>query len=136
MRTWHAWDVILLAVIFIPSAFASEPAQNQLLNLPEGDSLTGRQTFRELKCFSCHRIAGDIEMSSPVTLKEAPTLGLKQARYKPYFIADSIVFPSHVIASSAGASDGLSRMGDFSDSMTVKQLADLVAYLKQLDEEV
>ncbi len=133
--------LVLLALVLFLSSYSTNPAQpeSQLLSLPKGDAVEGRQAFRELKCFSCHRIAGDIEMPAPVTLGEGPTLGLRQARYKARYIADSIIFPSHVIENdlkSHKTGDSLSRMGDFSDSMTVKQLADLVAYLKQLDEEV
>lgn len=139
LRTLAALAVLPL-LLFVLSAFAAEgAAERQLLSLPEGDAEAGRLVFRELKCFSCHRILGDIEMALPVAGQEGPALGLRQARYKERFIADSVVFPSHAIApGSKGRSgpEGFSRMGDFSDSMTVRQLADLVAYLKQLDEEV
>ncbi len=111
----------------------------QLLTLPSGDPLQGRLTFTQLKCNSCHKIASDNEMPVPVAGSGAPVLGLKQARYKRAYLADSIVFPSHVIVKPDGHLDpkaGTSRMGDFVDTLTIRQLADLVAYLKQLDEEV
>ncbi len=111
----------------------------QLLTLPVGDPIQGRLTFTQLKCNSCHKIASDNEMIHPITRSGAPVLGLKQARYKRAYLADSIVFPSHIVVTSEGHLDPqakTSRMGDFSDTLTIRQVADLVAYLKQLDEEV
>lgn len=128
--------VFLLVLAGAPSSFAKDP---QFLTLPGGDPIAGRQAFKELKCNSCHRIASDNEMAGPVAQAGAPDLGLKQSRYRPGYLADSIVFPNHVVLTPAGRPDhsaASSQMGDFSDTLTVRQLADIVAYLKQLDEEV
>ena len=65
-------------------------------------------------------------------------LGPKQAAYAPGWIANSIVSPSHTIARNFEGEyeEGeLSRMGDFSDVMTVRQMIDLVAYIKSLGAE-
>ncbi len=150
MKIWQDHDrllktLLLLAALLLlgvlSSGFNGETGSGtgQLLNLPRGDPEAGRKAFVDLKCHACHPVAGDNEMSKPISTVEGPTLGLKQARYRAYYIADSIIFPSHAI--SLGFKPGMSGtpvspMGDFSDSMTVKQLADLVAYVKQLDEEV
>lgn len=135
-------SIRILFVIFIvvlmnaSNVFAKD---SQFLTLPEGNPIEGRQTFKDLKCNSCHRISSDIEMAGPVAKAGAPDLGIKQSRYRPSYLADSIVFPSHVVLTPEGRFDHFaksSRMGDFSDTLTVRQLADIVAYLKQLDEEV
>ncbi len=111
----------------------------QLLTLPNGDPIQGRLTFTQLKCNSCHKIASDNQMTHPIARSGAPVLGLKQARYKRAYLADSIVFPSHIIVTPEGHLDPQaisSRMGDFSYTLTIRQVSDMVAYLKQLDEEV
>ncbi len=111
----------------------------ELLSLPEGDVRSGREAFISLKCNSCHEVAGDKEMTKPAVQKLGPVFGVRQSRYKPNFIADSIIFPSHAIqpgSDGRNSEDQISRMGDFSDTVTVRQLADMVAYLKSLDNEV
>ncbi len=111
----------------------------QLLSLPEGDAARGREAFISLKCNSCHAVAGDKELATPTAQKPGPVFGVRQSRYKPNFIADSIIFPSHAIqrdTDGRNLDDQLSRMGDFSDTITVRQLADVVVYLRSLDNEV
>jgi mono/diheme cytochrome c family protein len=131
-----AFLALILILVGTPNGLAKD---SQFLTLPSGNPVEGRQAFQELKCNSCHRILSDIEMAGPIAKAGAPDLGLKQSRYRPSYLADSIVFPNHVVLTREGRSDHFaksSRMGDFSDTLTVKQLADIVAYLKQLDEEV
>ncbi len=111
----------------------------QLLSLPEGDVGRGREAFISLKCNSCHAVAGDTQLTKPTAQKPGPVFGVRQSRYKPNFIADSIIFPSHAIqrdSNGLNSDDQLSRMGDFSDSITVRQLSDVVVYLRSLDNEV
>jgi hypothetical protein len=121
-------------------AFGQEQTSDavvELLTLPRGDAERGREAFVELKCFSCHAVPGDVSMPGPVAMKPAPALGVKQSNYKTGFITESVIFPAHDVA--PGGKDpatSASRMGDFSDIMTVRQLTDLVAYLKSLDEEI
>lgn len=111
----------------------------ELLSLPEGDAAQGRDAFIALKCNSCHEVLGDKHMAKPTAQKPGPGLGVRQSRYKPNFIADSIIFPSHAILPGSHGKDSqdhFSKMGDFSDVITVRQLSDIVAYLKSLDDEI
>lgn len=101
----------------------------ELLTLPRGDAERGREAFLELKCYSCHRVPGDYEMPAPVAGKRGPDLGVKQTKH------EWVVFPSHPAAEDTEAAGKGSRMGDFSDSMSVHQLTDIIAYLKSLDSE-
>ncbi len=133
---------VLLSMIWILSihtsaGWAGEAAE--LLSLPKGDAQKGREAFIALKCNTCHEIKGDISLAKPTAQKPGPALGVRQSRYKERFIADSIIFPSHAIQPGFGGKnpvDQTSRMGDFSDSITVQQLSDVVSYLKSLDDEV
>lgn len=136
--------LVVAALILLLSRSAGGWAQGEettveRLTLPVGDVEKGRMVFKELRCNACHEIAADIDMAKPVATKPGPVLGLKQANYKRGFLSESIIFPSHAIAPGTRdktVPEAGSRMGDFSDTMTVRQLVDLVAYLKSLDEEV
>jgi hypothetical protein len=50
------------------------------------------------------------------------------------YFAESIANPNRVIVDGDGyvGGDGLSKMPSYADTMTVKQLVDLVAYLRSL----
>lgn len=130
----------LVLTWFSPVAFGQDAGSDavvELLTLPRGDAERGRAAFMDLKCGTCHAVPGDPGMPKPIAAKPAPDLGVKQTGYKSGFVAESVMFPSHDTA-PGGKEPGMSgsRMGDFSDVMTVRQLTDLVAYLKSLDEEV
>ncbi|MBI3312829.1 MAG: cytochrome c [Candidatus Omnitrophica bacterium] len=133
----------LFILIFSGSGFAAidrdegmAPADGFFL--PEGDGVRGKKAFMDLKCTSCHWVQNELNLSAPVAEKSGPILGTKQAAYAPGWIANSITSPSHTIGfdtdGQADESD-LSRMGDFTETMTVRQMIDLVAYIKSLGEE-
>jgi hypothetical protein len=109
--------------------------------LPNGDAQAGRQAFLDLKCGVCHRVSGETTFPAPVSGTQGPdldhTLGLRPVSE----LAAAIIVPSHSM--SVRTSDEvkkrlesmlLSPMGDFSRVMTVRQLADLLAYLTSLQK--
>lgn len=105
-------------------------------HLPDGDAARGRQALVELRCTTCHTVHGEAGLPTPVAEPRVPVqLGglVSQARSDGQLTA-SIVDPSHRIRSGDAPgqvrSEGLSRMGDFSEAMTVRQLVDIVAYLQ------
>ena len=105
--------------------------------LPKGNPEAGKKAFVRLKCTSCHWVQNEMDLSQPVTAKAGPMLGDQQARYSAGWITNSIVSPSHTIAlDSNGKAENseLSRMGDFTEVMTVRQLIDIVAYIQSLDD--
>ncbi len=103
--------------------------------LSEGNPEAGQKAFVRLRCNACHWVQNEPNLTSPVAEKLGPMLGWKQADYSPGWIANSFVSPSHTIAfNSDGEADGgeLSRMGDFKDTMTVREMMDIVSYIKSL----
>jgi hypothetical protein len=101
--------------------------------LPDGDPVKGRIAFTDLRCNTCHRIPADgIEQVVQGTL--GPELGSKQAVLSKEQLATSIIAPSHNVAfiDKKWRSGDVSRMGDFNQAMTVRQLIDMVAYLRTL----
>lgn len=104
-------------------------------HLPDGDPLRGRQAFVDLKCHACHRVKG-VDLPAPVADPPVPVVlgGVVYNVRTDGELATAIIDPSHrtapgyrLVEVRAG---NLSRMGDFSEEMTVRQLVDLVAFLQ------
>jgi len=107
--------------------------------LPKGEPGAGRQAFLDLECTVCHRVTQDPEFPAPVSRSQGPDLD-HTLRLRPVSeLAAAIILPSHSM--SLKTSDELKKrlegvlspMGDFSRIMTVRQLADLLAYLQSLE---
>jgi hypothetical protein len=108
-------------------------------HLPDGDPEQGQATFVELKCNSCHTVAG-VELPAPVAEVEHPLGGRTQYVRTDGALVTAIIAPSHTLAASFRphrvASTRLSPMGDFSEAMTVHELIDVVAFLQEHYEVV
>jgi mono/diheme cytochrome c family protein len=107
--------------------------------LPKGDVRAGRQAFQNLKCHVCHRVAGDATLPAPIAELKGPDLtGLLQLQARSD-LANAIISPTHSLSIRTSEAvkaqmwkQGASPMGDFSQAMTVRQLADLLAYLRTI----
>jgi mono/diheme cytochrome c family protein len=136
MRQRRRWQLVAgsLALLAWIGGAAGEPEAVSVV-LPAGDAAEGRKAFVELSCTSCHRVAGGDDLPRPVAASPGPTLGPLQALQPPSQIATSIVSPSHqrIEDSRHSRDDELSPMGDYTRSMTVRQLVDLIAYVRSLD---
>jgi mono/diheme cytochrome c family protein len=103
--------------------------------LPPGDPAKGREAFVTLECFACHEVKGEgFPKTSKRSHEPGPELTGMGSHHPAEYFAESILNPNRVIVQGAGytGADGLSKMPDYSDVMTVRQLVDLVAYLKSL----
>jgi L-cysteine S-thiosulfotransferase len=103
--------------------------------LPQGDASEGRKVFASMECFACHEVKGESFPQNPKTPRgSGPALTGMGSHHPPEYFAESIVNPNRVIVQGAGytGADGLSKMPSYADSMTLKQLVDVVAYLKSL----
>lgn len=107
--------------------------------LPQGEPRAGRQALLDLKCTVCHSVTGEPEFPAPVSGSHGPDLDQTLGLRPPSELAAAIILPSHSM--SLRTSDevkkqpdgGLSPMPDFSRVMTLRQLADLLAYLQSLE---
>jgi mono/diheme cytochrome c family protein len=102
--------------------------------LPDGDVARGKATFVELKCSDCHQIAG-LELPALSAETKIPVI-LGGDFFYPRSdgeLVTAIINPSHRLARGyprqAIESGGKSRMREYNDSLTIRQLADLVAFL-------
>jgi hypothetical protein len=89
--------------------------------------------FADNGCHSCHEVAGEA-FPAPVADPRVNVVlgGIVPSPRTDGDLVTSIVDPSHRIVPGMGEmrSGGRSRMGDFSDHLTVHELVDLVAFLQ------
>lgn len=106
--------------------------------LPKGDPVEGRKVYVEMQCYKCHEVKGE---TFPAVAKGeegiGPELSQMAGMHPVEFFAESVINPDAVIDPGAEvkgyvAQKGESKMPDYNDVMTVKQLADLAAYLASL----
>jgi len=125
------------------TAACSGPKSGAGLRLPDGDVERGKAAFLELKCNTCHTVAGT-EMASPskdYAYVRVVVLGGEVRQVKTYgALVTSIINPSHSLAPGYPkeliTKDNQSAMANFNDTMTVRQLIDLVAFLQSRYEFV
>lgn len=101
---------------------------------PPGDPVRGRQLFVKFECYSCHEVKGEGFPVPREAGQVGPELAAMGALHEPEYFAEAIVNPSAVIEPGKGyaAPDGSSRMPSYNDTVTVQEVADLVAYLRSL----
>ncbi|HCH70498.1 MAG TPA: cytochrome C [Colwellia sp.] len=103
-------------------------------SLPKGDSKIGERVFLEYKCLACHSLKG-IEDSSIAQNKNISVLiGSDKTHLVTYAeLVTSIINPSHkfsrLYSDIEKTSEGVSKMKNFNDVITVTELIDLVAFL-------
>jgi mono/diheme cytochrome c family protein len=103
--------------------------------LPPGDAGEGRKVFVTMECFACHDVKGeDFPHDSKTPRGPGPELTGMGSHHPAEYFAESILNPNRVIILGPGytGADGLSTMPSYADVMTLKQLTDVVAYLKSL----
>jgi hypothetical protein len=105
-------------------------------HLPEnGDAERGRTAFVSLGCHSCHQVT-NVDLPRPtVEPTVVVVLGGEVARkFSDAYLVTSIIDPSYRLARfhkkeqiSVG---GYSKMPHYADTMTVRQMVDIVAFLQ------
>lgn len=107
----------------------------------QGRPAEGRKIFVEMECYKCHEIKGEQFPSVAEGEKGVgPELSQMAGMHPPVFFAESIINPNAVIDPDAKklgyvGEDGSSRMPDYNSVLTIKQVADLAAYLSSLKGE-
>ncbi len=103
--------------------------------VPPGDAAKGREVFVTMECFACHEVQGeDFPQNTKRDREPGPELTGMGSHHPAEYFAESIMNPNRVIVQGAGytGADGLSKMPSYSETMTLQQLVDVVAYLKSL----
>jgi mono/diheme cytochrome c family protein len=105
--------------------------------VPPGDPARGREAFVAMECYACHAVSGeDFPKTSKRAQEPGPELTGMGGHHPAEYFAESILNPNRVIVQGSGytSTDGLSKMPDYAEVMTVRQLVDVVAYLKSLKD--
>ncbi len=103
--------------------------------MPAGDPKEGRAVFAKLECHTCHAVRGETFPSGAKSAEDVgPDLTGMGSHHPAEYFAEAIMNPNAVIVTGPGyvGPDGSSRMPDYTDVLTGRQLIDLVAYLKSL----
>lgn len=134
--------VLVIAFAAALAACDTGPKSARGFRLPDGDVAAGKAAFVDLQCYECHVVPG-VDLPSPATEREIEVvLGGKVRRIQTYGeLVTSIINPSHKLAKGylkdQISTDGKSKMKILNDTMTVRQLTDLVAFLQaQYDIEI
>ncbi len=123
----------MLVAACAPYAEDDTEYKTAMLLLPEGQAEAGRQTFVSLGCASCHAVAWDSDLPAPSAATPGPELGVDVAKLGPDGLATAIVAPSHKVPEQYRTQTGGARspMVDYTGTLTIRQLADIVAYLER-----
>lgn len=109
--------------------------------LPAGDPAEGRKVFGAMECYKCHEIKGE---TFPGVAKGdrgvGPELSQMAGMHPLEYFAESIINPNAVLEPEDKekgylGEDGKSKMPNYNDILTVKQVSDLAAYLAALRGE-
>lgn len=132
LRTW-THPLMLLTMVYGGLFISSCTTQERGFALPEGDRELGKATYTRLACNACHSISGVAWEGENDGLRIP--LGGEVSSQKSYGeLVTSVINPSHKIAwtykENARTEEGLSKMKNYNELMTVQELIDLVAFLQ------
>jgi L-cysteine S-thiosulfotransferase len=101
--------------------------------LPPGNADAGKTAFVELSCNSCHTVK-DVDLPAPSAATVVALGGGARLPQTDGELTTDIIMPSSHFATGYAADqiekDGKSNMPDFTTRMTIRQLADVVAFLQ------
>lgn len=106
--------------------------------LPDGNAEHGRALFVKLECYTCHLVADDTRFpGEPKALPKPVVLGgLLPFEHTDGELVTEVINPTYHLAhgyAKEGVSvAGTSRMVDYTEVLTIHQLADLIAYLHSI----
>ena len=105
--------------------------------LPAGDAAEGRKVFTAMECYACHDVKGqEFPRESKTPRGVGPELTGMGSHHPREYFAEAILNPNRVIVLGNGytGADGLSKMPSYAETMTLKQLTDVVEFLASLTE--
>jgi len=128
------WAVgALLVVVACAWAGCTGRRSPSQFSLPPGDVEAGKAAFVDLKCYTCHTVEG-VDLPAPASATPVKLGGRKPLPPSAGDLSTDIIMPSSHFAEGYPASQvqegAASRMPDLTRQMTIRQLADLVAFLR------
>ena len=137
MKVTAIMCLIAMAILTTVSGCSREKQGVVGFVLPTGDLQAGKDTFVRLGCRGCHHVAGTDLTGKSQAMPFEITLGGPVSRVRSYGdLMNAIVSPNHELAPQYVAKmakerqpTGKSPMPDFTGTMTVAELIDLVTFL-------
>jgi len=130
------WSVVktlaIAALLSVGVACQSGRYSTAAFHLPaDGNPERGGRAFLELGCNSCHSVTGT---NLPAPSAHPPWLSLGgevDYRLSDAYLVTSIIDPTRELALSESArKTGVSRMTTYADTITARQMIDIVAFLQ------
>ena len=131
MERWTTATLIVVTAVALAGCTGRRsPSQ---FSLPPGDAAAGKAAFVDLKCARCHTVEG-VDLPAPTAPVAVKLGGGKPLPPTTGDLTTDIIMPSSHFARGYPASQvqegAASKMPDYTRTMTIGQLADLVAFLK------
>jgi cytochrome c2 len=113
---------------------APKVPQGWKFTFPDGDSKAGKTVFMNMQCYTCHTIKTRGEKLPSGAGGIGPDLMAYSALPKEY-LAESII-KAHTVVAAPGyvVKEGKAAMGNYNHFMTIQEMIDIVAFLKQGSE--
>ena len=127
--------IVLTVVTAVLSGCNKGPESPRGFSLPDGDAEQGKTVFLQYQCLSCHQLDG-VEQSDIINMPGINIkLGGESVMIKTYAeLVTSIINPSHRFARGYPRQevqvDGVSKMNDYNNVMTVTELINIVSFLQ------
>ena len=127
---------LLLVFLGFLTACDRSPKSGRGFVFPEGDAARGKTAFVQMKCYTCHRVDGEVDLPAPlVDPSLVIPLGGEVLRVRTYGdLVTSIIHPEYNISDQVTANRRWevkqSPMPTVNDTMTVQQLLDIVTFLQ------
>lgn len=130
----HSNLVVLVALIGSGVACTTGRYSAAAFHLPDGDADRGKVVFVSMGCPKCHVVTG-ADLEPPTVQPPVPVVlgGEVDHRLSNAYLVTSVIDPSYALAPHPKQQitrGGESRMPGYADQLTVRQLADLVAFLQ------
>ena len=133
--------ICLIALfVFLPVVFAAKEKEEMVSDtyfapvlFPMGDIEAGKEAFKKLDCVKCHAVKYHPDLPKPTADALGPVLGDLRVEAPIGWLIDSIVSPSHSVRlgyKGGPTSEHASKMVDYTETMTVRELIDIVTFLK------
>lgn len=123
----------LVGLLFVALVGCSGRHSPSGFRLPPGDVTSGEKAFVDLQCATCHTLPGS-DMPAPTSATPIALGGRVMMPPTDGDLTTDIILPASHFASGYPASQvqegSKSKMPDYTEKITIKQLADLVAFLQ------
>lgn len=126
------WVFLAAVIVLLVLTLGCSRGSAAGFKLPAGDPHAGRVAFAELQCASCHRVEGT-DLPAPHTVPAVLLGGQVPVPPTDGELTTDVINPSAHFALGYPQDQimvaGHSRMPDYTHRMSVRQMADIVAFL-------